>query len=137
MANFGIYQTITDRIISGLEKSNIPWFKPWVGGTNCAISHETGRTYSMLNQILLGNPSEYLTFNQRKKEDGKVKKGSFAKATLESIPVPNAQIGPPAGDYSCSTGIPHRWQPSKKQILRSVIDHITYHKTHRYFHNGP
>ena len=79
MANFDLYQTITDRIISELENGIIPWHKPWVGGTNCAISHETGRAYSMLNQILLGNPGEYITFTQCKKEGGKVKKGAKAK----------------------------------------------------------
>ena len=69
-----IYQEVTDRIISQLENGIIPWHKPWVASGR-AISHSTGRPYSLLNQMILGRPGEYLTFNQVKQEGGRVKKG--------------------------------------------------------------
>lgn len=75
---FDIYQAVTDRIISQLEAGTIPWRKPWVctgQPSNMAISHSTGNPYSLLNQMLLGKPGEYLTFNQCAKAGGKVKKG--------------------------------------------------------------
>ena len=59
-----------------IEKGVNPWRKPWAGG-ECAISHTTGKPYSLLNQILLGfRHGEYLTFNQVKAEGGHVKKGA-------------------------------------------------------------
>lgn len=79
MSKVDIYQVVTDRIIDELEKGNIPWQKPWTGVRSGAISHSTGKAYSLINQLVLGEPGEYITFNQCKNEGGKVKKGSKAK----------------------------------------------------------
>ena len=70
-----LYQEITDRIISELESGVIPWHRPWIGNS-WAISHATGKPYSLLNQLILGRPGEYLTFKQVQDEGGKVKKGA-------------------------------------------------------------
>ena len=48
-----LFQIITDRIVAELEQGVIPWQKPW-SGVQGAISHTTGKRYSLLNQILLG-----------------------------------------------------------------------------------
>ena len=65
------YTLITDRIIAELESGTIPWHKPWTCAQP-AISHTTGKAYSLLNQLLLGGRSgEYLTFNQAKKRSGR------------------------------------------------------------------
>lgn len=80
--SFDIYAAITDRITAELEKGIIPWQKPWTGTTTGAISHESGRPYSLLNQFLLGAPGEYLTWNQVKKEGGNVKKGAKAQMVV-------------------------------------------------------
>ena len=70
-----VYTMITERIIAKLEQGLIPWHKPW-SGSNGAISHTTGKPYSLLNQILLeGRRGEYLTFRQAQKEGGHVRKG--------------------------------------------------------------
>ena len=81
MANFDIYQAITDRIISEMEKGTIPWLKPWIS-SGAAISHSSGKPYSLLNQMLLGRPGEYLTFKQVQEEGGKVKKGERASMVV-------------------------------------------------------
>lgn len=74
-----IYQEVTDRIIAQLEKGIIPWHKPWItSGANLAVSHSTGKPYSLLNQMILGRPGEYLTFNQVQQAGGRVKKGEKA-----------------------------------------------------------
>ena len=79
MAKFDIYAAISDRITAELEKGNIPWEKPWVcvGGSNTsyAVSYATGKPYSLLNQMMLGNPGEYLTYNQVQAVGGRIKKG--------------------------------------------------------------
>lgn len=69
------YTLITDRIIAELESGTVPWHKPWTC-TQPAISHTTGKAYSLLNQLLLGGRGgEYVTFQQAQKEGGRVKKG--------------------------------------------------------------
>ena len=78
-SNHNVYQMVTDRIIEQLEKSIVPWHKPWSGACLAdggAISYITRRPYSLLNQMLLGREGEYLTFKQVKELGGSVKKGA-------------------------------------------------------------
>ena len=71
---------ITERILAELEKGVAPWHRPWFGTLDGPISHTTGKPYSLLNQILLGDvPSEFVTFKQAKAEGGAPKKGSKGK----------------------------------------------------------
>lgn len=77
-----LYSEITNGIIEQLEQGVIPWKKPWTGVSSGAISHATGRAYSLLNQMLLSCPGEYVTFNQCKQEGGKVKKGAKSKIVV-------------------------------------------------------
>lgn len=77
-----IYVMITDRIIAQMEQGVIPWQKPWTGVRSGAISRSTGKPYSLLNQMLLMEPGEYLTFKQCTDEGGKVKKGAKAKIVV-------------------------------------------------------
>lgn len=73
-----IYKEVTDRIIAQMEQGIIPWQKPWQNGTAAAISHATGKRYSLLNQMLLGRAGEYLTFNECRKAGGFIRKGEKA-----------------------------------------------------------
>ena len=74
---FDIYAEITSRMISEMENGVIPWQKPWMA-CGAAISHTTGKPYSLLNQMLLGRAGEYLTYKQVQQEGGFVKKGEKA-----------------------------------------------------------
>ena len=76
-----IYKEVTDRIITEMEKGIIPWEKPWIarGG---AISHATGKRYSLLNQMLLGRAGEFLTYKQVQQEGGRVRKGEKASMVV-------------------------------------------------------
>ena len=69
-----IYAAVTDRIIAQIEQGQIPWQKPWISSGK-AISHATGKPYSLLNQMLLQHPGEYLTFKQCVEAGGRVRKG--------------------------------------------------------------
>lgn len=75
-----LYKEITERIINQMQEGIIPWHKPWISGK--AISHTTGKPYSLLNQMMLGKPGEYLTFKQCQAEGGKVKKGEKAQMVV-------------------------------------------------------
>ena len=79
MAN--VYQMVTDRITAQLEQGNIPWRKPWTGASvdnGGAINYVSRRPYSLINQLFLGKPGEYLTWKQIEELGGKVKKGAKA-----------------------------------------------------------
>ena len=75
--SFDLYQTITDRIIAELEKGTVPWHKPWSCSSG-AISRSTGKPYSVLNQFLLPQAGEYVTYRQAVEEGHPVKKGEKA-----------------------------------------------------------
>ena len=77
-----LYQIITDKIIAQLDKGEIPWHRPWHGDSAGAINYVTRRPYSLLNQFLLEEPGEYLTFNQITERGGKIKKGSKSKMVV-------------------------------------------------------
>ena len=87
-----LYDIITDKIVNMLDKGEIPWRKPWAV-TGGAVSHTTGRRYSLLNQILLLDEGEgmddiatcgreFLTFNQIKAEGGSIRKGERSKMVV-------------------------------------------------------
>ena len=76
-----IYAVITDRMIKEMEAGIIPWKKPWMAAGK-AISHTTGKAYSLLNQMLLGRPGEWLTFKQVQEEGGSVRKGEKASMVV-------------------------------------------------------
>lgn len=83
-----VYEVVTNRIMSDLEKGIIPWKKPWVVSSRIgkfnpqyvAYSRATKKPYSLLNQMLLGLAGEWVTYDYAKKCGGHVKegeKGSF------------------------------------------------------------
>ena len=76
-----IYSEVTNRIMEQMEQGIIPWQKPWVA-CGKAISRTTGKPYSLLNQMLLGRPGEYLTFKQCQEAGGKVKKGEKSQMVV-------------------------------------------------------
>lgn len=77
-----VYQIVTDRIIGMLEQGTIPWDRPWTGAGRWAIKRSSGEPYSLLNQMLLGNPGEYLSYNEAKRLGGHVKKGAKAQIVV-------------------------------------------------------
>ena len=72
-----IYEEVTRRIVEQMEQGEIPWRKPWIAGGSC-VSYATGRPYSLLNQMLLGKPGEYLTFRQCQQAGGHIHRGEKA-----------------------------------------------------------
>lgn len=78
---------VTDRILAQMEKGIIPWRKPWNGlggfsAENVAISYVSRKPYSLLNQWLLGEPGEYLTFKQMAERGGRLKPDEKSKIVV-------------------------------------------------------
>jgi antirestriction protein ArdC len=80
--SINMYEIVTDRILAELAKGSIPWKKPWSGVSGGAVSRVTGKSYSLLNQLMLSQVGEYLTFNQVQAEGGKVRKRSKAEMVV-------------------------------------------------------
>lgn len=87
-----VYKMVTDRIISMLEQGDIPWNRPWTGAGSWAIKRVTGKPYSLLNQLLLETPGEYLTWYQCKEEGGRVKKGAKSKIVVFFKMLPKPRV---------------------------------------------
>ena len=97
-----IYEIVTENFINELKKGEIPWEKPWVvlsykNGEDFRCggwSHDTGKPYSLLNQMLLSKEGEYLTFKMVKDEGGKVKKGAKSHPIFYFKPIEIEQKNP-------------------------------------------
>jgi antirestriction protein ArdC len=70
-----VKEIVVNKILEKLEEGTIPWQKPWVG---TQINYVTRKAYTGVNTLLLDKQGEYLTFNQVKKLNGTIKKGSKA-----------------------------------------------------------
>lgn len=71
-----VYEIVTEKVLALMAKGEVPWRKPWKGARPCNIS---GRKYSGGNLFLLSclgyDSPIFLTFNQIKKAEGKIKEG--------------------------------------------------------------
>lgn len=80
---FDIYEAVTNRIIDQMEQGKIPWNRPWLCvNDNTAVKHRDGKPYSVLNQMLLGEPGEYLSFLECKQRGGTIRKGAKARMVV-------------------------------------------------------
>ncbi len=82
MADRTVYEIITERMISLLERGTIPWQKPWSGADQLPQNLITRKRYRGVNVFLLhaaGYDSPYwLTFKQAKELGGHVRSGEKA-----------------------------------------------------------
>ncbi|MDE1491227.1 ArdC family protein [Xenorhabdus bovienii] len=90
-----IYQQVTDRIISALEKDTVPWKKPWRSavkqyGGMLPTNALTGNHYNGVNILLLWvaeeemgiNVNRWLTYRQAQQLGGQVRKGERSTLTV-------------------------------------------------------
>lgn len=72
---------LLSRWAADIQAGKNPFSRPCYTLQALAISHDTGRRYSLSNQALLDaeKPTEYCTFIQAKKEGGHVKKGEKSR----------------------------------------------------------
>lgn len=74
-----VYEIVTERIISELEKGIIPWKQPYNVAAPEAINYVSRKPYSFLNTMLLGGRSgEYLTRKQAEELGGRIREGATA-----------------------------------------------------------
>lgn len=71
--SISVYEIVTEKFIKALESGTIPWQKPWVGRP--AFNRISGKTYSLLNRMMLQHSGEYATYKQWTALGGKPNKG--------------------------------------------------------------
>lgn len=80
-----LYEEVTQRIISMIEKGVAPWRQTW-SSYGLARNYVSGRIYSGINYLLMNHTKHlvpyFLTFNQIKELGGKIKKGSEAEMVI-------------------------------------------------------
>ena len=77
-----VYQMVTMRILDQLSKGKLPWRDVIIkrkGDKPAYANFVTGKPYSLLNSLLLGEPGEYASFKQIKERGGAIKKGAKSK----------------------------------------------------------
>ena len=72
---------VTERIMADLEQGVIPWERPWCT-VDGAYNRVTGRTYSLLNQMLLRHPGEYASYKQWVEAGGTIRKGAEGEVVV-------------------------------------------------------
>lgn len=80
-----VYQIVTKRILVSMMKGEIPWRQTYVkkkGQKAPYTNFVTGKAYSFLNCLLLGQPGEYISFKQIQEKHGHLKKGSKSKMVI-------------------------------------------------------
>jgi len=87
MTSINVFQLVTERIIAQMQQGIIPWHRPWRSGSgsnpkDAAISYETGRPYSILNQMLVGAAGEYISFSQIQKHGGRIRRGEKSRMVV-------------------------------------------------------
>lgn len=77
---FDVAKMVGEKLTEIMQAGKLPWDMPWV--KNPAISGETGKKYSLLNQFLLGRGGEWLTFKQITARGGKLRKGEKCRIAV-------------------------------------------------------
>lgn len=101
MGTTDVYKMIESKVIDQLENGIIPWRRCYhTKNGNVCVSHQTGRPYSLLNQMLLDEPGEYWTFEQAVKSGHKIKKGAKASKVVfwKVLSYTNKDVSPITGE---------------------------------------
>ena len=138
MAKKDIYQQITNQIISDLEKGSLVWEKPWEGGFGGMPKNVFSKSfYSGVNTVILwsrqsqlgAESSQWLTFRQVQKLNGRIRKGEkatcvifYKKITIEDKETEEEKTIPvlktyPVFNLSQCEGLDHLKEvPDKKEL---------------------
>lgn len=107
MDNNSVYKMVTDRVCEMINKGIIPWRKPWSfsgkAENEMAINYVTRKPYSLVNQWLLMEPGEYLTFKQVVAAKGHVKKGAKSRFVVFFTHVPYEEKNTKTGEMERKT----------------------------------
>ena len=116
-AKIDVYQRVTDKIVAGLQRDGLKWFRPWATeGMEMPINNATEKPYKGVNTLLLSVAcaergfefNEWLTYKQCADKGGNVKKG----AKSEFVVFWSVSFKSPEG----------QWFPNEKAVLKAGIN---------------
>lgn len=97
-----VYDIVTDRVLSLLERGTVPWRRPWAGGDLAPQNLLSRRPYRGINPFLLactGYASPYwLTYKQAQQRGGHVRKGEKSTPVIFWKPWRTERRDPETGD---------------------------------------
>ena len=103
-----IYQQVTDRIISELERGAAPWIKPWttVAGAGEDQNIISKKPYNGINRVILGmsgfSSSKWASFKQWQQLGATVRKGEKGTMIVFYSPIKKESINPTNGQLESS-----------------------------------
>lgn len=123
-----VYEIITERILNQLEKSVVPWHKPWAGGNagkpKNLISNKEYRGINVFMLAFQGYDSPFwLSFNQVKKCGGNVTKGQKATPVVFWKWIETEKDDPDTGEKKVSSIPLIRYYNVFNTIQCEGIDH--------------
>jgi antirestriction protein ArdC len=103
-----IYQQVTDRIISELERGATPWIKPWTTFASAGEDQNiiSKKPYNGINRVILGmsgfSSSKWASFKQWQQLGATVRKGEKGTMIVFYSPIKKESINPTNGQLESS-----------------------------------
>ena len=103
-----IYQQVTDRIISELERGAAPWIKPWTTFASAGEDQNiiSKKPYNGINRVILGmsgfSSSKWASFKQWQQLGATVRKGEKGTMIVFYSPIKKESINPTNGQLESS-----------------------------------
>jgi antirestriction protein ArdC len=103
-----IYQQVTDRIISELERGAAPWIKPWTTFASAGEDQNiiSKKPYNGINRVILGmsgfSSSKWASFKQWQELGATVRKGEKGTMIVFYSPIKKESINPANGQLESS-----------------------------------
>lgn len=103
-----IYQQVTDRIISELERGAAPWIKPWTTFASAGEDQNiiSKKPYNGINRVILGmsgfSSSKWASFKQWQDLGATVRKGEKGTMIVFYSPIKKESINPTNGQLESS-----------------------------------
>jgi antirestriction protein ArdC len=103
-----IYQQVTDRIISELERGAAPWIKPWTTFASAGEDQNiiSKKPYNGINRVILGmsgfSSSKWASFKQWQQLGATVRKGEKGTMIVFYSPIKKDSVNPVNGQIESS-----------------------------------
>lgn len=97
--NESVYQVVTDRIVSLLERGVVPWQQPWDSATQAPMNLKSMKPYRGINVFLLGSlhyaSPFFVSYKQAQDLGGNVKRGERGNPVIfwKWVEVDNRETG--------------------------------------------
>ena len=75
MSKKSVFEIVTENILEKLMEGVVPWQQPYAFMSGATYNRVSGKSYSLINRMVLGRPGEYATYKQWQTEGFQVNSG--------------------------------------------------------------